>query len=184
MAAPASRAQAGSSSASAVLQIAAAPVPAPGGPGHGGPGRGRSAARRPAASQLDLRVSDAERSEVADQLSQHFGTGRLDEHEFSERLDQVMAATTYRDLAGVLQDLPGSVVPSALAPPVPPAPARAGRPARPRRGRGLLRIALITLLVLFAAAAAHAVAWVLAPVLWIGVLCAIAVLAARARARR
>jgi hypothetical protein len=122
---------------------------------------------------------------VADQLSQHFGTGRLDEHEFSERLDQVMAATTYRDLGGVLQDLPGSVVPSALAPPVQPArPARAGRPPRRRRGRGLLRIVLIALLVLFAAAAAHAVAWVLAPVLWIGVLCAIAVLAARARARR
>jgi Flp pilus assembly protein TadB len=182
MAAPASRAQAGSSSASAVLQIAAAPVPAPGGPGHGGPGRGRSAARRPAASQLDLRVSDAERSEVADQLSQHFGTGRLDEHEFSERLDQVMAATTYRDLAGVLQDLPGSVVPAAS--PVPPRPAPPGRPARPRRGRGLLRVALIALLVIFAAAAAHAVAWVLAPVLWIGVLIAIAVLAARARSRR
>ena len=93
-----------------------------------------------------------------------------------------MAATTYRDLGGVLQDLPGSVVPSALAPPVPPA--RPARAARPRRGRALLRFALIVLLVLFAAAAAHAVAWVLAPVLWIGVLCAIAVLAARARARR
>ncbi len=177
MAAPASRAQAGWSSASPVLQIAAAPGPAPGGPGHG-----RGPARRHAASQLDLRVSDAERSEVADQLSQHFGTGRLDEHEFSERLDQVMAATTYRDLGGVLHDLPGSVVPSALAPPVPPA--RPARAARPRRGRALLRFALIVLLVLFAAAAAHAVAWVLAPVLWIGVLCAIAVLAARARARR
>ena len=175
MAAPASRAQAGWSSASAVLQIAAAPAPGPGGPG-------RSPARRHAASQLDLRVSDAERSEVADQLSQHFGTGRLDEPEFSERLHQVMAATTYRDLGGVLQDLPGSVVPSALAPPVPPA--RPARAARPRRGRALLRFALIVLLVLFAAAAAHAVAWVLAPVLWIGLLCAIAVLAARARARR
>ena len=177
MAAPASRTQAGWSSASQVLQIAAAPVAAPGGPG---PGRGP--ARRHAASQLDLRVSDAERSEVADQLAQHFGTGRLDEHEFSERLDQVMAATTYRDLGGVLQDLPGSVVPSALTPPVPPA--RPARAARPRRGRGLLRLALIVLLVLFAAAAARAAAWVLTPVLWIGVLCAVAVLAARARARR
>ena len=74
---------------------------------------------------------------MADQLSQHFGTGRLDEHEFSERLDQVMAATTYRDLGGVLQDLPGSVVPSALAPPVPPGrPARSGRPPARAAGAG------------------------------------------------
>jgi hypothetical protein len=125
---------------------------------------------------------------VADQLSQHFGTGRLDENEFSERLDRVMAATTYRDLGGVLQDLPGSVGPSALAPPVPPArparPARSARAARPRRGHDLLRFALIVLLVLCAAATVHAVAWVLAPVLWIGLLGAVAVLAIRARPRR
>jgi hypothetical protein len=179
MAASASRAPsrpspAAGASASSVLQIAASPVPAPG-------GRGRGTAFRHPASQLDLRVSDAERAEVADQLSHHYGAGRLDDQEFSERLDRVMGATTYRDLGGVLQDLPGSVVPPAPGPPARPS---AQRPARPRRGRGLLRLTLAVLLVILAAAVAHAVVWAIAPVLWIGVLCAIALLAARARRRR
>ena len=39
-----------------------------------------------------------------------------------------MGATTYRDLGGVLQDLPGSVVPPVPGPPARPA---AQRPARP-----------------------------------------------------
>jgi hypothetical protein len=178
MAASASRAPsrpspAAGASASSVLQIAASPVPAPG-------GRGRGPAFRHPAIRLDLRVSDAERAEVADQLSHHYGAGRLDDQEFSERLDRVMGATTYRDLGGVLQDLPGSVVPSLPGPPARPA----QRPARPRRGRGLLRLALAVLLVIFAAAVAHAVVWAIAPVLWIGVLCAIALLAARTRRRR
>jgi hypothetical protein len=150
---------------SPVLQIAGAPA----------------RAGRASGGLLDLRVSDAERAEVADQLSRHYGAGRLDDAEFSARLDRVMAATTYRDLAGVLQDLPDSQVPG--IPAGPPPPALRSR-ARPRRGRALLRVALLALLVIFAAAAARAVAWALAPVLWIGVLCAIVFLAARARGRR
>ena len=150
---------------SPVLQIAGAPA--------------RSG--RAGGSRIDLRVSDAERAEVADQLSRHYGAGRLDDAEFSARLDHVMAATTYRDLAGVLQDLPDTQLPGI---PAGPPPRDLRRSARPRRGRALLRIALLALLVIFAAAAAHAVAWALAPVLWIGVLCAVAVLAARARTRR
>lgn len=170
--APSRPSPAGGASASSVLQIAAAPGPAPG---------GRGPAWRHPASQLDLRVSDAERAEVADQLSHHYGAGRLDDQEFSERLDRVMGATTYRDLGGVLQDLPGSVVPSVPGPPARPA---AQRPARPRRGRPLLRLALAVLLVIFVAAVARAVVWAIAPVLWIGVLCAIALVATRARRRR
>ncbi|HYY19773.1 MAG TPA: DUF1707 domain-containing protein, partial [Streptosporangiaceae bacterium] len=54
----------------------------------------------------DLRVSDAERQAVADALSQHFGEGRLDQAEFDERLSQAMNAKTYRDLDGLLTDLP------------------------------------------------------------------------------
>src|SRR6201995_51656 len=56
----------------------------------------------------DLRVSDAERQAVADQPSHHFGDGRLDQAEFDERLSQAMNAKTYRDLDGLLTDLPGT----------------------------------------------------------------------------
>jgi hypothetical protein len=53
-----------------------------------------------------MRVSDAERSEVADRLSQHFGDGRLDQEEFDKRLSQAMGATTQSDLHGLFADLP------------------------------------------------------------------------------
>src|ERR1700760_4706930 len=56
----------------------------------------------------DLRVSDAERKAGADQLSKHFADGRLDQAEFDERLSQAMNAKTYRDLDGLLTDLPGT----------------------------------------------------------------------------
>jgi len=172
---------------SPVLQIAATPasgrVPAAPRQGRPGPaGRGAPDQAGPAAANLDLRVSDAERAEVADELSRHFGAGRLDEAEFGARLDRVLTATTYRDVGGVLEDLPAGAAQ--------PAPAAAGRPGPgPRQrqrdhGRGLLRIALFLLLVIIALTAARAVAWALAPALWIGALCAIVLLAARARARR
>lgn len=159
------------SRASAVLRIAA--LPAAGAPRPGW---------RHADSELDLRISDAERTEVTDQLAYHFSAGRLDEQEFSDRLDRVMGATRYRDLIGVLQDLPGAVLPRPVRPQLPAPPPR---PRRPRRqgGHGVLRVLLIALLVLFVAASARAVAWAFAPVLWIGVLCAIAVLVARGRRR-
>ncbi len=53
-----------------------------------------------------MRVSDAERSEMADILSKHYAEGRLDESEFKVRLDKAMSATTRRDLSGLLNDLP------------------------------------------------------------------------------
>jgi DUF1707 SHOCT-like domain len=55
----------------------------------------------------DLRIGDAERTEVADRLARHFSDGRLDEAEFGERLDQAMRAKTMADLSGLLADLPG-----------------------------------------------------------------------------
>ncbi|HUZ25457.1 MAG TPA: DUF1707 domain-containing protein [Streptosporangiaceae bacterium] len=57
-------------------------------------------------SNPNLRVSDAERAEVADRLSQHYSDGRLDQEEFSKRLDQAMGAVTQSDLAGLFDDLP------------------------------------------------------------------------------
>jgi len=54
-----------------------------------------------------MRVGDAERGDIIDRLSKHYSDGRLDHAEFSERLDQAMAAKTMADLAGLLMDLPG-----------------------------------------------------------------------------
>ncbi|MGH9489601.1 MAG: DUF1707 SHOCT-like domain-containing protein [Terriglobales bacterium] len=68
-----------------------------------------------------MRVSDAERSAMADVLSRHYGDGRLDEAEFNERLGRAMAAKTRGDLRGLLDDLPmiaadGSVPATTAAP--------------------------------------------------------------------
>lgn len=72
-------------------------------------GRAERAARNlraPHASEANMRASDAERSAVADQLSAHFGAGRLDQAEFDERLSRAMAAKTRGELGPLLADLP------------------------------------------------------------------------------
>ena len=55
---------------------------------------------RAAYGNPSMRISDAERAEVSDRLSQHYGDGRLDEAEFGKRLDQAMHAVTQSDLDG------------------------------------------------------------------------------------
>lgn len=60
-----------------------------------------------------LRVSDAERQEVADILKQHASDGRLDSAEFEARLDRTLRAKTRADLAGLLDDLPDLNAPPA-----------------------------------------------------------------------
>lgn len=98
-------------------------MPSPYGPGWA---RGPAAARRrPSGVNPHLRISDADRSRVADQLSKHYGDGRLDEAEFNERLEKAMNAKTQADLDGLLDDLP------AEQPPVEIAPRRRGRPFHP-----------------------------------------------------
>jgi hypothetical protein len=77
----------------------------------------------------DLRAGDAERAEMADRLSKHFSDGRLDEAEFSERMDRAMRAKTMADLSGLLSDLPATE-----SGPVPPG----GR----RQQRQILRVQL------------------------------------------
>ena len=64
-------------------------------------GGGAAAARPP-----QLRIGDAERQSVIDQLRIHTGAGRLTLDEFSERADAVWRATTASDLAPLLADLP------------------------------------------------------------------------------
>jgi hypothetical protein len=58
------------------------------------------------ADHPDLRVSDAERNDVAERLSRHFADGRLDQPEFSSRLERATGAKTRRDLEGLFDDLP------------------------------------------------------------------------------
>jgi hypothetical protein len=68
--------------------------------------RASSIRRRIGYTQPDLRVSDAERADVADRLGKHYGDGRLDQAEFDERVDQAMKAKTQSDLSGLFDDLP------------------------------------------------------------------------------
>ena len=80
----------------------------------------------------DLRVSDAERNDVAERLSHHFADGRLDQVEFSARLDRATGAKTRRDLDGLFDDLPRL----------------ADEPSPPRtRHRRLLPLMLVVILV-------------------------------------
>ena len=65
-----------------------------------------SAGRRTIVRDSELRVSDAERREVADALAEQYGEGRLDQAELEERVEVAMAAKTRGDLAGLLADFP------------------------------------------------------------------------------
>ena len=101
-----------------------------------------------------MRVSDAERAAVADQLSRHYGDGRLSQAEFDERLDQAMRAKTHADLGGLLDDLPGPGAPAVPSPP----------PAAPQRHRilaPLLVIAIIITTVHLAFWTLHLLPWLL-----------------------
>ncbi|HEX7995593.1 MAG TPA: DUF1707 domain-containing protein [Streptosporangiaceae bacterium] len=62
--------------------------------------------RRRGGFNPDLRVSDAERADVADRLSKHYGEGRLDQAEFNDRMERAMSAKTMGDFAGLFSDLP------------------------------------------------------------------------------
>jgi len=71
-----------------------------------------------------MRAADADRQRVADQLHEALGEGRLDLHEYDERLRDAYAAKTYADLDRLLADLPNAAPVAAPVPaPVPePAP--------------------------------------------------------------
>jgi hypothetical protein len=101
--------------------------------------RGRRRSQRPD-TRPDIRVGTAERSDVADALSQHYAEGRLDSTEFNERTEQAMTAKTRADLSTLLTDLPGH---AASAP-------------EPRRRRWPPRSSSVAVLVLVAIAAVWA----------------------------
>ncbi len=98
----------------------------------------------------DLRVSDAERADVADRLSKHYGDGRLDQAEFNERMERAMNAKTQGDFAGLFTDLPDLAEPGATPPaPVSHQPSRSNSP--------MSRIAMLVLIIVAAVVVSHLV---------------------------
>jgi len=83
---------------------------------------------RPPASYVarrELRVSDAERQVVVDELRTHFGAGRLDLAEFEERTRAALESRVRGDLHPLLDDLPElTPKPPVAGPPVRPKPER------------------------------------------------------------
>lgn len=72
-----------------------------------------------------MRVSDAQRHEVAEILRVAAGDGRIDLGELDERLEATFAARTYAELAPITSNLAPAVAPAASAPPT-----RSTQPAR------------------------------------------------------
>jgi hypothetical protein len=55
----------------------------------------------------ELRAGDADRERVAERLRTALDEGRLNLHEYDERLRDAYGAKTYADLDKLLADLPG-----------------------------------------------------------------------------
>ena len=56
-----------------------------------------------------MRAGDGDREAVAAQLKTALDQGRLDLHEYDERLQRTYSAKTFGDLQGLVADLPGTV---------------------------------------------------------------------------
>jgi len=110
--------------------------------------------RGPDADQ-HMRVSDAERQEVADRLAEHFASGRLDQAEFDDRVGRAMSAKTRADLGGLFADLPETGAPVV--------------PEHPRyRRRGRHPVLLLALIIALIVAGTHVVPWIVGSWLWLG----------------
>jgi hypothetical protein len=141
--------------------------------------------RRIRYADQNIRVSDAERSAVAEQLGAHYADGRLDQAEFDERISQTMAAKTRGDLAGLFDDLPD------LGPAGASGTAGQGGPGGPavpyprRRRGGIFRpLILLAIVIVLASTSWHAMnAFSFFAIPWfpIAVIVAIAVIATRHR---
>ncbi|MFL6003628.1 MAG: DUF1707 domain-containing protein [Nocardioides sp.] len=96
-------------------------------------------------NEQDLRLSDTEREQAAADLGEHYAQGRITTEEHRERLDQIWAARTRRELGPIFADLPGRSFPAR-------APA-AARPAPPRPGWRRIPPPLLALFVVLAVVA-------------------------------
>ncbi len=87
-----------------------------------------------------MRIGDADRTAVADQLAGHFAQGRLTVEELDERLAATWQARTQADLAAPLRDLPATARPE-------PAPRGRRTPSRAARvGLAVHAIAYVTVI--------------------------------------
>jgi hypothetical protein len=84
----------------------------------------------------EVRVSDADRHAVIDELQRHTGDGRLTLDEFEQRVDEVLQARTGAELDATMRDLPRA------APRPPRRSHRARRPFRP----GLVAVLVVVAL--------------------------------------
>ena len=142
--------------------------------------------RRLRYSDQHIRVSDAERNEVAELLGRHYADGRLDQAEFDERVSRAMAAKTRGDLAGLFDDLPetepaGDGLAGQGGTAGPSLPYR-----RPRRRGGLARPLLLLILVFICANFAwHAFTslFFIQPLVWAFVIVAVVLLVSRSHHR-
>ena len=138
----------------------------------------------------NIRVSDAERTEVTDRLATHFADGRLDQEEYDARISRAMSAKTRGDLDDLFDDLPGTGAPTDDNET---RSTRYGAPGLPgprygRRRHGPLRLVLTAVLILVAlSVVSHIVTsafwfagWFLSP-FWIFALVAVIILLARHR---
>jgi hypothetical protein len=134
---------------------------------------------RAAYGNPSMRISDAERAEVSDRLSQHFSDGRLDEAEFGKRLDQAMHAVTQSDLAGLFDDLPdGAAGHGGPADRGRTAPDRSRRSAAgaeypdwaPRSRRRGSRVLMLAVLIVIAVIVSHALTHFFLPAVVIAVV--------------
>jgi hypothetical protein len=125
-----------------------------------------------------IRVSDAERTEVADRLAANFGEGRLTQAEFDERVARAMSAKTRGDLRGLFDDLPE---PGPAADPAVPGRRPLG-PVRPMRSYAqFVVLALVVVVVTAGGTAGEAVLGHVAGLktwLMVGIITAIVVYAA------
>jgi len=128
--------------------------------------RTRGSGARQRATDATMRVSDAERAEVADQLAQHYGDGRLDQAELDERLSRAMSAKTRADLTGITDDLPEVQTRPAARTSAYPGRTGASTPA-PRPRRQWPRVLPIVLLIAVVAVTWHGLA-VFWPWSWFG----------------
>lgn len=102
----------------------------------------------------DLRVSDVERTAVQERLRRSVGDGRLDLHEYDERLQAVWSARTRGELERITLDLP--------EPPPPPPPTPRHRVFSDTGGGTAMRV-LSTVWV--SAVAVNLVLWLLVSLL-------------------
>jgi Domain of unknown function (DUF1707) len=140
--------------------------------------------RRVRYADQHIRVSDAERNAVAEQLGAHYADGRLDQAEFDERINRAMAAKTRGDLAGLFDDLPD---PGPAGAPGTAGPGGPAIPYAPRRRGGILRpLILLAIVIVLASTSWHAMntfSFFAIPWFPIAVIVAIVLIATRHRRR-